>query len=355
MQSFALTSIRLTAVHLFLILLALGGLSSAQKKSWPTLDNSRTLSVSTENDLVIARDVHTGEVVSVEPADPRAPGTPPPPTYTFQTLAAPSGACSAYAQGINSNGTQIVGEYSPYENGPSCYASDGLLYSGSQMTVLTYPGAVYTSVNGINDKGVAVGNGAAVESPSTGFVYENGQYKAIPSEGQDADPTGISDSNAIVGIFIPNNEVSYHSLLLSKGVHTKIIFPGSPTSTYVGGVNQSGEVVGTYQIPNTGSNFGFTDVNGTYTSFQVPGASYVDNAAISNNGNIAGSYQDSNGNYHGYVLIDGVFTYPIDYPGATNTQVYGIDDAGDIVGSYYQGPCTLSGKYPYCAFVATVQ
>jgi uncharacterized membrane protein len=320
MKAFAFTPLRPAVVHLFVVLLALVGLSSAQQKS-----------------------------ASIRPAGTPAPGTLPPPAtnYNFQTLAAPSGASSTYAQGINSNGTLIAGGYWP-ASGENSY---GLVYSKSQMTVLTYPGAAQTRPTAINDKGVVIGNYGPGGSASAGFVYENGQYKTVPIDAEIVGLTAISDSNAIVELFVPRNQKLYHCVLAAKGVRTKISFPGSLfDSTSGSGVNESGEVVGTYA--NDSGYFGFTDVNGTYTSFQVPGAALVNTAAISNNGNIAGTYQDSSNIQHGYVLINGQFT-TIDYPGATYTEVLGIDDAGDVVGTYYQGPCTLSGQN--CGFLATVQ
>jgi hypothetical protein len=83
--------------------------------------------------------------------------------------------------------------------------------------------------------------------------------------------------------FIPPNKKQYVCFLVAKGVHTKIVFPGSLSgTTSCDGVNQSGEVVGSYATET--AYFAFTDVNGTYTSFQIPGAKYANIVTISNNG-----------------------------------------------------------------------
>ena len=44
-------------------------------------------------------------------------------------------------------------------------------------------------------------------------------------------------------------------------------------------------------------------------------------------------YQDSTGAAHGFLLEDGEFT-SIDFPGATDTRAFGINERGDIVGNY---------------------
>jgi hypothetical protein len=54
---------------------------------------------------------------------------------------------------------------------------------------------------------------------------------------------------------------------------------------------------------------------------------------INPQGDIAGSYIDSSGNTHGFVLSKGKFT-TIDVPGAVLTEASGINPRGDIVGDY---------------------
>ena len=54
---------------------------------------------------------------------------------------------------------------------------------------------------------------------------------------------------------------------------------------------------------------------------------------INNAGQIAGLYVDADGNQHGFVLSNGVYT-TIDVPGGTNTGVFSINAQGEIVGSY---------------------
>jgi uncharacterized membrane protein len=53
---------------------------------------------------------------------------------------------------------------------------------------------------------------------------------------------------------------------------------------------------------------------------------------VNNLGQIVGVYGDGITN-HGFLLSNGVFT-TLDYPGATDTVALGINDKGQIVGTY---------------------
>ena len=70
----------------------------------------------------------------------------------------------------------------------------------------------------------------------------------------------------------------------------------------------------------------------TFTTIDYPGADETSIFGINNSGQIVGSYTDSTGQ-HGFILDGGNFT-TIDYPGAQYSYVRGINDSGQIVGSY---------------------
>ena len=70
----------------------------------------------------------------------------------------------------------------------------------------------------------------------------------------------------------------------------------------------------------------------TFTTIDVPGAMATSAAGINSAGDIVGSYYDGNTD-HGFLLKDGTFT-TIDVPTALSTDLVGINDAGEIVGIY---------------------
>jgi uncharacterized membrane protein len=110
---------------------------------------------------------------------------------------------------------------------------------------------------------------------------------------------------------------------------TSIDLPGA-TFTSATGINNGGQIVGNYEDV-TGSH-GFLDSGGSFTSINVPGATDTYVSGINNGGQIVGNYDDATGS-HGFLDSGGRFT-PIKVPGATDTEVSGINAGGQIVGTY---------------------
>jgi probable HAF family extracellular repeat protein len=80
-------------------------------------------------------------------------------------------------------------------------------------------------------------------------------------------------------------------------------------------------------------------MGGSFTQIDVPGAIGLPitigtvASGINDAGQIVGSFSDSTGD-HGFLDVGGSFTQ-IDVPGATSTDVFGINDAGQIVGRFF--------------------
>ena len=73
-----------------------------------------------------------------------------------------------------------------------------------------------------------------------------------------------------------------------------------------------------------------------FTSLDVPGGYATTAYGINNSGEVVGTYQDSSSGYHGfeYTAQDGYTTFSV--PGAESgtTQAFGVNNAGQIVGTY---------------------
>ena len=86
----------------------------------------------------------------------------------------------------------------------------------------------------------------------------------------------------------------------------------------------------------------------TFTTVDYPGAEETLIRGINNEGTIVGQYGTFNFNYielpgnHGFVLEDGDYT-TIDYPGAVSTSVEGINESGQMVGTYYTASQQVRG------------
>jgi hypothetical protein len=85
------------------------------------------------------------------------------------------------------------------------------LVSGSTVTQIAYPGMPKTTVHGINDDGVVVGNFTNTSGVEEGFTYtvSSGTYSAAIDDAKVADTIliGVNDKGLIVGGAITNGGV----------------------------------------------------------------------------------------------------------------------------------------------------
>ncbi|MGH7028812.1 MAG: PEP-CTERM sorting domain-containing protein [Stellaceae bacterium] len=125
-------------------------------------------------------------------------------------------------------------------------------------------------------------------------------------------------------------------------------FPGS-VQTQVTGLNNAGITVGFWSNTNLGvgmdSNFGFTDVGGTFTNVNNPNTATTPptfNQLLGvNYSNVAvGFYTDAGGATHGYTynIASKTFSVNIDDPnGVGTTTAAAINNAGEVAGFYTVG------------------
>src|SRR6476469_6339308 len=83
-----------------------------------------------------------------------------------------------------------------------------------------------------------------------------------------------------------------------------------------------------------------------YTSISVPGATFVDATAINNRGVVAGEWQDNTTGGHAFIYNHGIVT-TIDPPGSRIAIARGINDFGEVVGSYIPMGTDISLGFTY--------
>ena len=71
-----------------------------------------------------------------------------------------------------------------------------------------------------------------------------------------------------------------------------------------------------------------------YTAVDVFGASWSKVLGINSVGALAGDYRDAEGTLRGYVIRRGVAS-DVFYPGAAETEAFGINTRGDVAGTFY--------------------
>jgi probable HAF family extracellular repeat protein len=104
-------------------------------------------------------------------------------------------------------------------------------------------------------------------------------------------------------------------------------------STVANDINNLGQIVGSYS--NLGGTYGFLLSGGTYITLDDPVAKPGTTQALGINdaGHIIGQYYDASNLSHAFLYSGGAYT-TIDPPSALTATASGINDAGQIVGTY---------------------
>ena len=108
-------------------------------------------------------------------------------------------------------------------------------------------------------------------------------------------------------------------------------------ATTLSGINAQGDIVGSY-VDSESTSHGFVLRHGVFTTIEVPGAAGTDARGINPAGDIVGGYWlpgEPPANIHGYMLRrEGTLEY-IDYPGQINTIPQRLLPDGTILGCYH--------------------
>jgi uncharacterized membrane protein len=217
----------------------------------------------------------------------------------------------------------------------------GFVWNKGAPTTIDVPGAVATSLNGINAAGDVMGT-YGKGGRNHAFVMTKGILTTLDPTPDDTNSQGgfINAQGEAIGTYRDATQ-KRHGFIWRKGIftNTSINVPGDHPlfGTVAQGINDIGHVVGNYVDVN-GNNFlrhGFLRLGANdYRTFDVPGRTFTSPSGISNSGQIVGFYADDNFFFHGFVLSKGVFM-KVDVPGASETQVFSINAKGEIVGTYF--------------------
>ncbi|HZU30855.1 MAG TPA: hypothetical protein VFB79_07050, partial [Candidatus Angelobacter sp.] len=233
------------------------------------------------------------------------------------------------ASNINDAG-QIVGLFQDASGVQHGYVTE----KKGGFTTIDFPGATSTAVEGINNRGDIVGSYTDNAGTLHGFSSQNGALATIDFPGAILTlPIEINDKGQVVGEY-QSADQGFHGFLLDNGQFTTI--DHGPTSgqfalSFAAGINNHGDIVGPFFDPRTFR--GFLDSNNTFQELNIPGQGDTEPAAISNAGDIVGTYDDINFVTHGFLRTRGNFQ-TVDFPGGDFTFALGINSFQQIVGIY---------------------
>ncbi len=222
------------------------------------------------------------------------------PSGSFATLDLPlEGALDYFfLHGLN-DGLIAVGRAKPVGGVPRTYVGNPL-----NLQELRVPDSVGTEGWNINQDGSVVGHYDTADGRRHGFI-------ARPVEVTIPRRVGAPRGYTFESIDVP-------------GVDFLAVTASSDFEDYAGNTRSGdGE-----------KDVAFTLIDGVFTTHDFPGAQGTYFYALGNNGVAAGHYQDSNGLYHGVILENGELRQ-YDFPGAVETEIYGISDAtGALTGNF---------------------
>ncbi|MGB7102285.1 MAG: hypothetical protein WBD95_26430, partial [Xanthobacteraceae bacterium] len=224
--------------------------------------------------------------------------------------------------------------------------NDGVINVDQQSAALTLDPAFLENtgtVEATTDGALVFSNTTVSNSSATteaGGSYSFNNAIDDPAAVSITAPSGINDAGQIVGTYFSGGKSN--GFLHDGSNYITLDDPAATGGTSANAINDSGEVVGTYSAGGTQSGFVFS--NGTYVTLNDPlGADGTLANGINNAGQIVGEYLDAHGSTHGFLFSSGTYTTIDDPLGLNGTDAKGINDAGEIVGYYLDGSSVAHG------------
>jgi probable HAF family extracellular repeat protein len=213
-----------------------------------------------------------------------------------------------------------------------------------------------TYVESINNHGAITGHCGTLDGLSQGFIRDaKGRIRTFRFPDADfTDPRGINDHEQVTGLyltpFVPGRSGFFrlHSFIWTKG-HFQTIDVAAPhpddlgianplTITMAEGINNKGQVVGTYRTVNAltndgGASHAFLYDNGQFTDISIPGVPSAEAVDINNNGQILLATPSATGPIAALYLEDDGHIFRINNPpGFLWVRIDGMNDKGQLVG-----------------------
>jgi len=194
----------------------------------------------------------------------------------------------------------------------------------------------FSTVVGFGDR-ISAGEIGLVRWANGGIVHVSGTKALVARNDQGTMLGAVRVNSTWQGVLVngPTSSPTFTPLVLN--------IPLDPLAqVFPTGINKWGTVIGTYWNPDPTNSHGFKRwSNGTTHTLDFPGAapSSTRPAGINDLGTVVGSYKHTHGGRdHGFIFHNGQWA-TLDYPNAGETLLFGITNAGQIIG--YAGPLFL--------------
>jgi probable HAF family extracellular repeat protein len=250
--------------------------------------------------------------------------------------------------GINNNG--VIAGY--FGSGDAGHPNKGYVlrppFAQGDFGSENFPGAAQTQVTGLNDTGITVGffsttNAAnAADNNNIGFWRAGGRYHTVsfPTRNNAKPPVnqllGVNDTGTAVGFYNDSagNAHGYAYNLQTR--QFKMITVRGATSLTATAVNNVGATAGFYMTAKGATDAFLQYHHGQTVTIAMPGASATQAFGLNDAGEVVGTYTTGTGNNavtHGFTWLNGKFV-TVNFPTASSTTINGVNNEGDIVGFY---------------------
>jgi hypothetical protein len=254
----------------------------------------------------------------------------PPLTFTFSDVHATKTATETDTYGVNAAGA-IAGDYLD-----SAGVQHGMILAGKKLTTVNNKNcaAATLAFYGINSAGTVVGWCVSTKTGlDIGFSYAKGKFTAVNfPKNSGMQPTGINDKGDIVGLYFDSAGVQ-HGFSKIGTKYAKIDVKGETTAA-AWGINNKGQIT-VYAVNSAGDFDAFLKTGTKFKNINDPKAKGTLGTVVhtpNNKGDIDGTYYDSSGNTHGWLLHAGKYYDVNDTP--TLTRADGLNDKLEMVGRY---------------------
>jgi hypothetical protein len=261
------------------------------------------------------------------------------PSYSYTTIDVPGAGASA-ATAINNAG-DIVGAYGSGNEafwGTPEVPLHGFVLSHGGFSTYDAPGTIWTSPQDITDAGAVLGHYGQYDEhgyaygPVHGFRFDRGQTQTLDVPGYPFTfLTDANDQGRAVGFSVGGDNIARGFFMDGTGF-TPIAPPGTlpDASSYVTAISETGLIC----IYSSGT--WYRGRPGALVPIVFPaGATPSQITGMNNRGDVVGTYLDAFGAPRGFILRGSELTV-IALPGADATEPKGVNERGDVVGRYYR-------------------
>ena len=207
----------------------------------------------------------------------------------------------------------------------------------------------FNQLLGINNSGTIAGyfGSGKTGHPNRGYVvrppYGQGGFanENFPGSAQ-TQVIGINNSGDTAGFWVDGSGANHGFYgLKGKRLHS-VDFPtndnAKPMVDQLLAVNDRDVAVGFYtDAKGTNHGFSYTITRHRFKPVNVPGDSNVTAAGINNERDVVGFADTAGGTTEGYLLRSDNKLYRLQFPGASATMAFGVNDGDEVVGAYTDG------------------